>query len=159
MKSDLKRSLRSGMLQTVFVILATLSGGLPAIAESANFGTLSLAPGFPAAAGTATGYTSGSFSLSAIANRDRHNKLCLGYAGDQEVPDHVVVLQKNFARLSLKVSSKNKKTTLLVKGPDGTIRCGGVEIEEANWAAGTYRVWVGAPEAGMKQNYTFTARE
>jgi hypothetical protein len=36
----------------------------------ANFGTLALSPGFATVQGTISGYTGGTYSLSAISNRD-----------------------------------------------------------------------------------------
>jgi len=41
------------------------------------------------------GSTGGSYSLSAIANTDRHNNKCLGFA--TPTPDHIIVLQQNFS--------------------------------------------------------------
>ncbi|MEB3335824.1 MAG: hypothetical protein VKJ46_00050 [Leptolyngbyaceae bacterium] len=139
--------------------LTALLCAVPALADNANFGTLSLAPGFSSSEGIARGSTGGSFSLPAIANSDYKQRLCLGYAGDKDVPDHILVLQKNFAALKLKVTSGRNKTTLLVKGPDGIIRCGKDQIEDSNWAAGTYKVWVGALEAGMRRDYKLTVQE
>lgn len=46
----------------------------PVIAQTANFGTLKLSAGFNPAQGVVEGYTGGSYSLSAISNRDREKK-------------------------------------------------------------------------------------
>lgn len=141
-------------LAVVFIL-----GAGTALAESANFATLNLAPGFAAPSGTAAGYTGGSFSLSAIKNRDRSNNLCLGFAGDPEVPDYAVVLQKEFSRLRFQVKNKVGDTTLLIQSPDGSVRCGDTTIEGSNLSAGTYKVWVGAPSAGVRREYTLSIRE
>lgn len=146
-------------------LMATLLGATPVLSQSANFGRLSLAPSFPARAGQATGNTGGSFSLSSIANRDRHNKPCIGF-GDTN-PDHIIVLQKNFPSLSVLVNSGGKDTTLVIQGPDKqTVRCGDdtgsskdASVKDSNWAAGTYRIWVGNLEPGKRVNYTLTVRE
>lgn len=144
-----------GWLALAVTLIAT-----PVFAQSANFGSMTLKSGFSNAEATATGYTNGSFSLASIANRDRNNNLCLGYAGDRDVPDHLVVLQNNFAKLTFQVNSKgNSKPTLLVLGPDKTVRCGDARIEDKDWGPGTYSVWVGSSESGRKYNYTFLVRE
>ena len=147
-------------------ILALLTvAATPVLAQPANFGTLRLAPGFKPSEGTVAGYTGGSYSLSAIANRDRDNKACIGF-GDP-TPDHIMVLQKDFDDLKLQVNSGGYDTTLIVQGPDdNTIRCGDdtgqnkdASIDANNLKAGTYRIWVGTFDAGVKHNYTFSVRD
>jgi len=142
-----------------WLVAVVVLGAGSALADSANFATLSLSPGFSAPSGTATGYTGGSFSLSAIKNRDRNNNMCLGFAGDPEVPDYVVVLQKEFPRLRFQVKNKAGDTTLLIQAPDGSVRCGDTTIEALGLSAGTYKVWVGAPTAGVRRDYRLLIRE
>lgn len=146
--------------------IITFIAATPVLANRANFGTLNLAPGFRAPEGTVTGYTGGTYSLSAIANRDRNKKACIGFADTN--PDHIMVLGKNFSRLRLQVNSGGSDTTLLVQGPNNsTILCGDdsgtnnkdASIDFKDWKAGTYRVWVGTFTAGTKRNYTLTVRE
>ena len=144
--------------------LLTAISALPVVAQPANFGTLSLSPGFKPAAGTATGFTGGSYSLSTIANRDRNNSPCIGF-GDTN-PDHLLVLDKDFERLKIQVNSEGNDTTLAIKGPKGIISCGDdsgsskdASIESAKWQAGTYQVWVGAIDAGAKYKYTLSVQE
>lgn len=145
--------------------LMLVLGSTPALAQSANFGSMTLSPGFPAASGTVTGHTGGSFSLSSIANRDRAGNLCLGF-GDSN-PDHVIVLQQGFSRLNIQVDSGGRDTTLLIQGPNNrTIRCGDdtgtnkdASIQGTDWPAGEYRIWVGAFDAGTQYDYTLTVQQ
>ena len=144
--------------------LLTAISVLPVAAQPANFGTLSLAPGFKPSQGTATGFTGGSYSLSTIANRDRNNNPCIGF-GDTN-PDHLLVLDKGFERLKVGVSSEGKDTTLVIKGPKDNISCGDdsgnnkdASIESSQWQAGTYQIWVGAIDAGAKYKYTLSVQE
>jgi hypothetical protein len=148
-------------------ILSAIAGlsALPAFAadQKSNFGTLTLsAESKPT--DEFKGYTGGSFQLPSIANRDRQGKLCLGFA-DQN-PDYILVLQKDFPQLKIQVDSGGKDTTLLIKEPDGSIRCGDdtgtskdASVEDTNWKAGTYRIWVGSSEAGVKWNYKLSIQQ
>lgn len=148
----------------LLAILTAISA-TPVWAQTANFGAVSLSPGFQPSDGVVEGYTGGSYSLSTIANRDRNNKPCIGF-GDP-TPDHVMTLQKDFSRLKLQVNSGGYDTTLLIQGPgDNTIRCGDdtgknkdASVEDSNWKAGKYRIWVGAFDAGVKRDYTLSATE
>lgn len=134
----------------------------PTLAQPANFGTIEVAPGFGSA--RAEGFTQGSFSLSSIANRDRVGNLCVGFA--DTTPDHILVLQRDLPRLRLQVGSPGD-TTLLVRGPGNSLRCGddisrtnpNAAIEDTNWQAGEYRIWVGSFEADTRINYTLTVQE
>ena len=138
---------------------------LPVLAETANFGTLSLSRGFAAPTAVLRGSTGGSYSLSAIANADRHKNKCLGFA--TPTPDHIIVLQQNFSKLTLQVKSGGKDTTILIQGPNGnTVRCGDdagqnkdAGIVDSDWQAGSYRLWVGTLEPGVKSDYTISVQE
>lgn len=145
-------------------ILLTVVKVIPVSAESANFGTLTLSPGFSRAIGTVRGFTGGSYSLPAIANSDREGKRCLGFGDTQ--PDHIMVLQKDFSRLRLQVDTQGKDTTLVVKGPNNSVLCGDdtgsskdASVSQTKWAAGTYEVWVGTFDAGARWKYTLTAQQ
>ena len=143
----------------------TALSALPALAETPVFGTLTLSPGFKPSEGVVTGYTSGSTSLPAIvANQDRQGNKCLGFADN--APDYKMVLQKDFPQLAVQVDSGGKDTTLAIKGPDGTIRCADdtgknkdASIQDPDWKAGNYEVWVGSIEAGSRWNYKLTVRQ
>lgn len=127
-------------------------------AQTANFGKISLARGFEPATAIATGSTGGSFSLPSLANRDRHNNFCLGYSGNQ-TPDHIMTLQQDFPKLSLQVDSRGTATTLVIKGPNGSIRCGSATLEDTDWKAGNYSIWVGAKNEGVITDYTLFVRQ
>ncbi|HEY9620727.1 MAG TPA: hypothetical protein V6C78_10175 [Crinalium sp.] len=140
------------------------AGTIPVLAQSANFDPLTLSPGFAPATGTVQGYTGGSFSLSAIANRDRAGNLCLGYA--DSTPDHIMTLQQNFPQLTLQVDSGGNDTTLVIEGPNNVVRCADdtdrtnkdASITDSNWPSGTYRIWVGAIASGARYDYTLQAQ-
>ncbi|MEH2063096.1 MAG: hypothetical protein V7K50_12660 [Nostoc sp.] len=150
----------SWLLAILTAITAT-----PVIAETANFGTLNLSTNFNPAQGTMQGFTGGSYSLSAISNRDRDQKACIGFADPN--PDHIMVLEKDFSQLTIKVDSNNNDTTLLIQGPDKTtIRCGDdtgkskdASISDRNWKSGTYRIWVGTFNPGVKRDYTLKVEQ
>jgi hypothetical protein len=148
----------------LLAILAAITA-TPVIAETANFGTLNLSTNFNPAQGTVQGFTGGSYSLSAISNRDRDHKACVGFADPN--PDHIMVLEKDFSQLTIQVDSNNNDTTLLVQGPDETtIRCGDdtgkskdASVSDRNWKSGTYRIWVGIFNPGVKCDYTLTVEQ
>ncbi|MEH2117317.1 hypothetical protein [Nostoc sp.] len=137
----------------------------PVIAETANFGTFNLSTNFDPAQGRVQGFTGGSYSLSAISNRDRDQKACIGFA--DPTPDHIMVLEKDFSQLTIQVDSNNNDTTLLIQGPDKTtIRCGDdtgkskdASVSDRNWKSGTYRIWVGTFNPGVKRDYTLTVEQ
>lgn len=136
----------------------------PVLAQSANFGSITLSGSAPTA--TTDGYTAGFFALTDIAARDKSGNICTGFADTN--PDHLMVLERDFASLSVQVNSGGNDTTLLIQGPnDNTIRCGedtdrrnpDALVSDTNWPAGTYRIWVGAQSQGSRYNYTLTAQE
>lgn len=137
----------------------------PSLAENPVFGKVSLAPGFQPASGVVSGYTSGSASLPAIvANSDRLGNKCLGFA--DTAPDYIMVLQKDFARLRLQIDSGGKDTTLAVKGPNGVVRCGDdtgknkdASIDDSDWKAGDYSIWVGTIEPGPRLDYKLSVQQ
>ncbi|NJK47747.1 hypothetical protein HC931_05815 [Candidatus Gracilibacteria bacterium] len=144
--------------------LLILLGAVPVMAERANFETLTLASGFNKATAIVRGYTSGSYSLSSLANSDRDKRPCIGY-GDPN-PDHILILENDFPKLALQVNSGGKDTTLVIRGPDqNTIRCNfsasdtqDARIEDEDWKAGRYEVWVGSMAAGQRLNYRLSAQ-
>ncbi|MEH2049343.1 hypothetical protein [Nostoc sp.] len=147
------------------VAILTAITATPAIAETANFGTFNLSTNFNSAQGTVQGFTGGSYSLSAISNRDRDQKACIGFADPN--PDHIMVLEKDFSQLTIQVDSNNTDTTLLIQGPDQTtIRCGDdtgkskdASVSDRNWKSGTYRIWVGTFNPGVKRDYTLKVEQ
>jgi hypothetical protein len=146
------------------IVLLTALSATPVLAQKANFGNLTIAPGFPAGAAQVAGQTGGSYSLPSIANSDRNKKPCIGFAS--ETPDHILVLEKDFSNLTVQINSRGKDTTLLIKGPGNTIYCGDdtglrkdASIEATNLKAGKYEIWVGSIEATQRWNYILTVRE
>ena len=148
-------------------LIAALSA-TPVFAQAANFASLSLAPGFQPRAGMVSGNTGGSYSLSSIANRDRKNNPCIGFGA--ETPDHIMTLERDFSNLSVQVKTRGKDTTLLIQGPmnspNPTVRCGDdtgsskdASVQDTNWKAGPYKIWVGSIESGSRWNYLLTVRQ
>lgn len=156
-----RQQLPSVRLHWLLLLAAGLALPIPAIAQDSNFGKLALNPDHPS--GLLRGSTGGSASLPAIiSNRDRHNHQCLGF-GDAK-PDHILILEKPFANLSLRVRSTTD-TTLVIQGPDGSVRCGdddgsnqNASITDTNWPPGTYRVWVGTATPGTQRDYTLSVQ-
>ncbi|MCC5665127.1 hypothetical protein LC653_14690 [Nostoc sp. CHAB 5784] len=152
---------RNGWL---LALLAAITA-TPVIAETANFGTFTLSTNFNPAQGTVQGFTGGSYSLSAISNRDRDQKACIGFADPN--PDHIMVLEKDFPQMTIQIDSNGNDTTLLIQGPDQTtIRCGDdtgkskdASVSDRNWKSGTYRIWVGTFNSGVKQDYTLKVEQ
>ena len=128
-------------------------------ANTSFFGKISLSPSQEAVKKTVTGYTGGSYSLSTISKRDRQRNLCIGFADPK--PDHILVLEKDFPKLNIKVNSGGNDTTLLIVGPDKkTVHCGDdtgkskdASIKGRNWKAGTYQIWVGSFKARTRKTY------
>ena len=145
--------------------LLTAITATPVIAETANFGTFTLPTNSDSAQRTLQGFTGGSYSLSAISNRDRDQKACIGFADPN--PDHIMVLEKDSSQLTIQVDSNGNDTTLMIQGPDDTtIRCGDdtgknkdASISDRNWKSGTYRIWVGTFNPGVKRDYTLTVEQ
>ena len=138
---------------------------LPAFANPANFDPLILSPGFQRSSGSVSGFTGGSISLPAVtAVRDRQNQLCLGF-GDP-TPDHIMELRADFPRLTVELNSRGVDTTLIIRGPDNTFRCGDntelsqdARISDTDWQQGTYQIWVGTKEMGVRRRYRLSVRE
>jgi hypothetical protein len=136
---------------------------LPAIAQE-QVASLILATGFSQTAAMAIGYTGGAFSLASIANQDKYGNHCMGY-GDPK-PDHSMVLKNDFARLSLKIDSGGRDTTILIKGPDNDVRCavGQKQIRDAlirdrNWKQGKYDIWVGSMQPIQRSPYRLSVEQ
>ncbi|MGF2040158.1 MAG: hypothetical protein RMZ43_033470 [Nostoc sp. CmiVER01] len=148
------------LLAIISAITAT-----PVIAQTANFGTFTLSTNSNPVPETVQGFTGGSYSLSAISNRDRDQKPCIGFADPN--PDHIMVLEKDFPQMTIQVDSNGNDTTLLIKGPDQTtIRCGDdtgkskdASVSDRNWKRGTYRIWVGTFNPGAKRDYTLKVEQ
>lgn len=140
------------------MVLSTITGS----AQPANFRNITL--GGTTTTGRVMGSTGGSTSLPAIvSNVDRHNKKCIGFADPS--PDHVLVLQQPFSKLRIQVNSGGGDTTLAIVGPNQTVRCGDdsgsskdATIEDSDFDAGTYQIWVGTIEPNNSRDYRLTVR-
>ncbi|MGB3202620.1 MAG: hypothetical protein WBA99_17065 [Nodosilinea sp.] len=145
-------------------LVASLAMGtvvaLPTLAQQANFESFTLSESTPTA--SVSGFTNGISALSNLAGRDRNGTICTGFADTN--PDHTMVLQQDIAALTLQVNSGGNDTSLLVQGPDGTVRCGedtdrrnpDAYIQDQNWSAGTYRIWVGSHNQGQRYSYSLS---
>lgn len=130
-----------------------------ALAQRNSLNNLNLAVGSEQTKKVVTGNTGGSYSLASIANSDRNGNPCMGYGDPQ--PDRIVTLKGDFARLKVQVNSGGNDTTLLIKNvEERTIRCGfgqngtkDAVIEDSNWKAGTYQIWVGSVTPNMRSPY------
>ena len=146
------------------IALTAVLSATSVLAQTANFGNLILSLGFPPESGMAAGNTGGSYSLSSIVNRDRNNNACLGY-GD-ETPDHILVLEKDFPTLTIKVNTGGQDSTLVIQGTDGIALCGDdtgsskdASVTATNLKAGEYKVWVGAMTGNQNWAYTLSVKE
>lgn len=147
------------------VSISTVIYSKQVTADTSFFGEISLSPNSEAVKKTVTGYTGGSYSLSAISNRDRQRNLCIGFADPK--PDHILVLEKDFPTLNIKVDSGGYDTTLLIVGPDNkTVRCGDdtgkskdASINGSDWKKGTYKIWVGSFKARLRRNYRLSLNQ
>ncbi len=153
-----------GWLHSRSIVTLLALSATPVFAQTANFGNLTLSPGFPPGSAQVTGHTGGSYSLPSIANSDRNKQPCIGFGS--ETPDHIIVLEKDFPKLAIQINSRGKDTTLLIRGPNNSILCGDdtgsrkdASIESTNLKAGRYEVWVGSLEASQRWNYILTIRE
>lgn len=152
-----------GKLPPILALIMTL-GAIPGIAEPSNFGILTLSQGFSPSQGVASGIAGGTFSLSSLAQKDTNNNKCLGFASP--TADHLLVLQQDFAQLTIQINSRGHDTTLLVMGPENQVFCGDdtgsskdARVSHPNWKAGTYRIWVGSIDEGAKLKYSLSVGE
>jgi hypothetical protein len=135
--------------------------------QTPNFATLKLSSGMKPMEQKVSGVTGGIYSLSIIRGRDKNKNVCIGFA--ESNPDYILVLEENFNNLTILVNSSDKDTdtTLLIKGPDKeTVRCGDdtgkskdASVSDKQWTKGTYQIWVGISERGLKRNYTLTVEQ
>ncbi|HAX74540.1 MAG TPA: hypothetical protein DCY88_01560 [Cyanobacteria bacterium UBA11372] len=161
----LVHTLRRFKSRATLVLLTALSA-TPVLAQTANFASLTLSQGFSPSDGVVSGFTGGSYSLAAISNSDRQNNRCIGFASP--TPDHIMVLERDFPKLTVQVNSGGSDTTLLIKGPgnENTIRCGDdtgsnkdASISDTNWKAGRYSIWVGTFEEGVRRDYSLSVEQ
>lgn len=156
----------------VYLAILTLLASLvtfPTSAQTSNFGQMELASGFDRAAATAMGTTGGSIRLGDLAqqlSRGRVPAACqMANLHTSQTPDHLLILHPDLETLRLVVNNGGKTAVLMVQGPDGQIHCSlpgerfneDAVLQEVDWTAGNYQLWVAAEKAG--QQYRLSARE
>ncbi len=110
------------------------------------------------------GSTGGTTSIPAITgSTDRAGNKCLGF-GDPN-PDHIMTLKSRLSKLTLKVNSGGRDTTIVIQGPNGELRCGDdtgskkdASFSGSDWDTGLYKIWVGSMESGARGNYRLSAQ-
>lgn len=139
--------------------LALNPAGRPASVE----GTIRLQPGFMPDPTRAAGTSGGPHEGSAV--NDREGDVCAGWFS--ETPQHVLELG-NFASLRVMAHAlaEGDDLSLMILRPDGTFWCDddsgdGFDpmVEESDWPAGTYGVWVGSFEEGVASPYRLGVTE
>lgn len=134
------------------------------IAQKNHLDRLVIAVGFDLSAAMVTGHTGGSYSLASITNQDKNGNHCMGYSDPE--PDHIMILEDDFAELSLKVNSGGQDTTLVIKGPNSNdIRCAfgkkqmrDALIKDTNWQRGQYEIWVGSMQPKQRSTYRLSVQ-
>ncbi|MCB9630809.1 MAG: peptidase S1 [Sandaracinus sp.] len=124
-------------------------GALDVTGGDANFGAVTLAPGFVPDPSVHNGTSGGSVSASSV------NPSCTGYVSAR--PDHLFNASGAFANLRILVNS-SADTTLVVRRPDGTFVCnddsdGTNPMVAGNFPPGQYRIWVGSYQQGTNSPY------
>lgn len=125
------------------------AGALDVTGGDANFGAVTLAPGFVPDPSVHNGTSGGAVSASSV------NPSCAGYVSAR--PDHLFNATGAFANLRVLVNSTSD-TTLVVRRPDGTFMCND-DADGTNPAVagafppGQYRIWVGSYQQGQNAAY------
>ncbi len=102
-----------------------------------------------------SGNTGGDKPLQSI-DTGKANGQCQGLA--EQTANHLLVVQKDFGFLSLKVSG-DRDLSLLVKGPDGIYCRNGKTAElSGTWVGGKYEIWVGTAN-GDRVSYQLSISE
>ena len=154
--------IRSIAIVTGLIITSSVVSATVALAQTANFDGFTL-DGTKKTASVG-GSTGGSVSIPAIiGSSDRSGNKCLGF-GDSK-PDHLMILTQGVTKLTLKVNSGGRDTTIVIQGPEGELRCGDdtgskkdASFSGSNWSAGTYKIWVGSMASGDRGNYRLSAQ-
>jgi hypothetical protein len=154
--------IRSIAIVTGLIITSSVVSATVAMAQTANFDGFTL-DGTKKTASVG-GSTGGSVSIPAIiGSSDRSGNKCLGF-GDSK-PDHLMTLTQGIPKLTLKVNSGGRDTTIVIQGPEGELRCGDdtgskkdASFSGSNWNAGTYKIWVGSMTSGDRGNYRLSAQ-
>jgi hypothetical protein len=110
------------------------------------------------------GFSRGTVALfQNVGDRDVQNNRCMGY-GNLD-PDHVVEIQGKMSTLKFQVKTQQQQdTTIVVQGPNNVVYCsadaadgsGNTTLTINNFKEGTYKVWVGALDAGKTFRYSLS---
>ncbi|WP_204154068.1 hypothetical protein [Leptolyngbya sp. CCY15150] len=126
------------------------------------FEDITLTPNFTPNPATVRGLSGGNQAASDMVQSTQSSTgLCNGFINDQ--PDHTMVLTQPFPYLSLQVQSR-QDTTLIVRDQDGNTWCNDnyqtfSPAIIGEWAAGTYRIWVGGISPRQSAPYVITLSE
>ena len=123
-------------------------GGGPSLAS--NFGTVTLTPGFTPDPHVASGVSGGQIDARQVGNN------CRGWIS--QTPDHIFQATRAFNGLRIMARS-NSDTTLVIADAQNRAWCnddaeGRNPVIQGNFAAGTYRVWVGSYQQGENARYS-----
>lgn len=137
------------------ICTTALAAASIASAQTSNFGTVSLSPGFAPDPQVITGRSGGSLQATSL------NAACQGWVS--ATPDHILVLNSGFNFLRVFVESAND-VTVVVQGPSGQFYCnddtfGTNPALSQAWSAGTYRLWVGSYQQGQVADYVLKVTE
>jgi hypothetical protein len=152
---------RPSFLTTLFTTIGAVLATATLVHAQANFEAFTVTANGTASVGGSTG---GTTSIPAITgSTDRNGNKCLGF-GDPN-PDHLMTIKTRLSKLSLKVNSGGRDTTIVVQAPNGELRCGDdtgnkkdASVSGSDWEPGVYKVWVGSMESGARTNYRLTAQ-
>jgi hypothetical protein len=110
------------------------------------------------------GFSKGTVALfQNVGDRDSRNNRCMGY-GNLE-PDHVVEIQGKMSTVTFQVKTQQPQdTTLVIQGPNNVVYCSADAADGSkntaltinNFKEGTYKVWVGALDAGTTFRYNLS---
>ncbi len=125
------------------------AGALDTTGGEANFGAVTLAPGFVPDPSVHNGTSGGAVAANSV------NPSCAGFVSAR--PDHLFNASGSFTNLRILVSSSSD-TTLVVRRPDGTFSCNddadGTNPEVSGaFQPGQYRIWVGSYQQGQNAPY------
>ena len=137
-----------GITELTSTTAAQLGGGAAAGGTS-NFGTVSLSPGFMPDPTVVQGTSGGAIQAATWSPN------CRGWVSP--TPDHLLAAAGNFDLLRVLVRSSSD-TTLVVQKPDGQYLCdddteGRNPVIAGQFAAGTYKIWVGSYRQGQNSAY------
>lgn len=150
--AQLTKQLNEAAMQAVPAPTPTPTAA-PAAAGGSNFGTVTLAPGFPDDPHKASGTSGGAINAQTL------DATCAGWVS--ATPDHLLQATGAFSNLRVmaKATNATDDITLVVQRPDGTYLCnddsdGLNPLVAGPFAAGTYKIWLGSYEEGANAAYT-----